>query len=256
MSFARRLCALSLVGLLAMTADAADDRDRALQLIDGAVQALGGERYRSVRALVSRGVYTAFNGGERGVPVDFVDTFVYPDRNRTEFGKKKSRVVQSNAGDKGWKYDGARKVLVEQTAEEIHAFHLYARASVDNLLRKDWRRERATVSYIGRKEVAPRQWAEAVVVEYEDGLHVELMFDPTTGVPVLSRYREVVNGAAATVETHYFQYLDWGGVKVARIFDLYRDGVQTARVVVDAVEVNPTIATSYFDRPANLKSIE
>mgnify|MGYP001024109601 FL=1 len=115
------------------------DAARAASLIEAATVALGGPQYIAVKSQVSTGVFTGFVQGQRGAPVDFVDTFVFPDRNRTEFGKKKFRVVQSNSGDTGWKFDAQRDMLAAQTAEEVALYKRYVRANLDNVLRGMWR---------------------------------------------------------------------------------------------------------------------
>ena len=211
-------------------------------------------------SVVSRGVFAAYQQGRPGIPTEFVDTIVYPDRNRTDFGKKKkNRVVQANAGDRGWKIDAARGVLLAQTPEEVRGFQRYVRVNIDNVLRRGWREPGVQLRHVGRTEYAPRKWAEVVEIEYPDGLRVELLFDPQTHLPVASRYREGAESGAAgsLLETRFHEpYLDFDGVKVARTVDLYRDGVQTARVIYESVVFNTPIEPGYFDQPANIKDIK
>ena len=234
------------------------DRERAAAGLEAAIAALGGPKYLAIKSAVARGVFTSFNQGQATFPVDFVDTFVYPDRNRTDFGKKKSRVVQSNTKDGGWKYDGARETLTAQDADEVHQFALYVRANIDNILRGGWRAEGVQLHYIGRTDIAPRVWAEGVSVEYPDGFKVDLFFDPQTHLPVASRYHiGAESGAAGSlVETRYHVFLDFDGVKVPRTVDLYKDQVQTARLVYDTVDFNTPIDPKFFDQPASAKALK
>lgn len=233
---------------------------RRAALVDAAIAALGGPKYLAVTSAVATGIYTPFAQGRAGYPVQFVDTFVYPDRNRTEFGKKKTRVVQSNAGDHGWKYDGAREVLSAQEPEEIRQFQRFTRANIDNIFRISLKQGAGvTLRYIGRTEIAPRVWTEGVAVDYADGLSVEIYFDPQTHLPRLSRYREGAESGAAgsLVETRYHDvYLDFGGVMAPRTVDLYRDQVQTARLIYENVAYNGAVDPKLFEQPASAKTLK
>ena len=234
-----------------------EDPEKAKALVERAIAALGGATFLGVTSEVGVGTFTAFEQGRRGIPSPFVDTFVYPDKNRTEFGKKKTRVVQSNAGASGWKYDASREALEDQGESETAAFQRFVRAHAGNVLRRFWREPGVKLHYLGREEIGPREWAEGVAVEYPDGFEVELLFD-ADGLPVISRYREGAESGAAgsLVATKYFMYIDHGGVKAPRIVDLYRDQVQTARIVYDTVTFNASVAPSAFDRPENAKSLK
>lgn len=234
------------------------DAARAASLIEAATMALGGPQYVAVKSQVSTGVFTGFVQGQRGAPVDFIDTFVFPDRNRTEFGKKKFRVVQSNSGDTGWKFDAQRDMLAAQTAEEVALYKRYVRANLDNVLRGMWRASDARLEYLGKAEHAPRQWSEGVALTYGDGLRVEMYFDSQTHLPTRTRYYEGAESGApgSVLETRYYFFLDYGGIKAPRTVDLYRDNVQTARVVYDSVAFNAPVDPKVFDKPATAKDLK
>ena len=234
------------------------DAARAARLIEAATAALGGPQYLAVKSQVSTGVFTGFVQGQRGAPVDFIDTFVFPDRNRTEFGKKKFRVVQSNSGDTGWKFDAQRDMLAAQTAEEVALYKRYVRANLDNVLRGLWRTPDAQLEYLGKAEHAPRQWSEGVALTYGDGLRVEMYFDAQTHLPTRTRYYEGAESGApgSVLETRYYFFLDYGGVKAPRTVDLYRDNVQTARVVYDSVAFNAVVDSKVFEKPATAKDLK
>jgi len=231
---------------------------RAAAVLEAATEALGGPRYLAVTSQVSTGVFTQFVQGQRGLPAEFVDTFVFPDRNRTEFGKKKSRVVQSNSGTTGWKFEALRQTLEPQSPEEVAAFQRYVRANLDNVLRAQWRQPGVEVAYVGRLELAPRQWAEGVEIRYADGFRVEVYVDPQTHLPVASRYWEGSESGApgSMLETRYFFWLDHGGVRAPRTVDLYRDQVQTARIVYDSVAFNAAVDPKVFVQPASAKDLK
>lgn len=234
------------------------DSEKARAVVEAAIAALGGDRYVAASSETAKGIFTPFQQGRRGVPIEFVDVFVYPDKNRTEFGRKKGRIVQSNAGESGWKYDGVRESLEDQNDAETAAFLRYVRSHAGNVLRAYWRAPGVTLEYLGREEIAPRDWVEGVAVIYPDGFRTEILFDTKTKLPSLTRYREgSESGAPGTLsETKYHFYLDYGGVKAPRIVDLYKDGVQTAHIVYDSVEFNAPVEAGFFDRPESAKALK
>jgi hypothetical protein len=235
------------------------DPAKAKAAIESAIEALGGQTYLNVKTEVATGVYTPFVQGRAGFPLPFVDTFIYPDKNRTEFGKKKTRMIQANAGEAGWKWDGQREVLEAQEAEEIRQFKKFVRANLDNVLRIGWKEPDVKLRYIGRTEIAPRLWAEGVAVDYPDGLSIEIFLDSQTHLPRISRYRDGAESGAvgSLVETHYHDvYLDFGGIKAPRTVDLYRDQIQTARLIYEDIRYNAPVDPKLFAQPASPKDIK
>jgi hypothetical protein len=236
---------------------AAERDPKAVSFVEAAVAALGGDRFLAVKAVQSTGVYTAFIQGQRGLPVEFVDTFVYPDHERTEFGKKKSRFIQTNAGATGWKFDASRELLEEQSEDEIKRFREGSRVALENLLRTALRDQGVAIRFIGRDEIAPRQRADGISIEFPDGFRVEAYFDSVSKLPALVRYREgAPEGAGQTVELRFHTFVEHAGVKLPRVVDFYKDGVQTGRAVVDDAVVDPSVPPSLFAKPASAKDLK
>src|ERR1700741_431496 len=59
--------------------------EKSQQIIDKAIQALGGTAYRNVLTVTGKGFYTTFNQGMSQIPAKFIDYLAYPDHERTEF---------------------------------------------------------------------------------------------------------------------------------------------------------------------------
>src|SRR5215212_2642169 len=85
--------------------------DKSQQVIDHAIEALGGTSYLNVQTVTAKGFYTTFRDGMSQVPARFLDYIAYPDRERTEFTGAGIRTIQTNAGDTGWMFDGAVKKI-------------------------------------------------------------------------------------------------------------------------------------------------
>src|SRR5437867_10116886 len=98
--------------------------ERGAQLIRAAIEARGGSRYLAFKTLAATGQYTSFDKGLSTIPMHFSDTIIYPDKERTEFGKgkKKDRRIQVNTGGSGWVYDGEAQTLKDQNEKQAREF--------------------------------------------------------------------------------------------------------------------------------------
>src|SRR5436190_17777366 len=128
------------------------DDEKAQQVIQRALKAVGGDRYLQVKTVIGRGLFTNFADGVSQIPAKFIDYVVYPDKERTEFTGGGARTVQTNVKGGGWIYDGAALTLKDQTPQQLDEFTTAVRVGVENLLRGGWRAQGAKLSYVGRRE--------------------------------------------------------------------------------------------------------
>ncbi|HKQ53436.1 MAG TPA: hypothetical protein VJT74_13760 [Pyrinomonadaceae bacterium] len=257
------LCALVLTlagaSVFAQTAPATKppETEKAEQVIQRAVEALGGSAYLNVRSLVGRGLYTQYKDGQSGIPAAFVDYIIFPDHERTEFKGQGGKIIQTNAGETGWIYDGASKSLKDQTKEQVADFKRAMRTSVDNLLRGYWRKEGATLSYIGRREAGLAKRNEAVRLTYPDGFSIEFEFGAKDFLPMKILYKKTdADGAESDEEDRLAQHVTVQGVVSPFVIDHYTAGTQTSRINYEAIEFNTPLADTLFARPANAKAVK
>src|SRR5262245_7791590 len=59
--------------------------EKAEQIVQRGLQAVGGDRYLQVKTLIGRGFFTDYHDGVSGIPVKFIDYISYPDKERTDF---------------------------------------------------------------------------------------------------------------------------------------------------------------------------
>ena len=236
---------------------AAAAAEKAAQILQRAVEALGGSNYLNVRSVIGRGLFTPFKDGKPDLPSMFVDYIVYPDRERTEFRAPAGRIIQTNAGDGGWLYDGAAKSIKDMTPAQVEDYQLSLRTSVENLLRGWWRKGGARLSYIGRREAGLARRNEAVRLTYPDGFAVEFEFGARDGLPAKVIYkRKNSEGEEVSEEERLAKPISIGGITTPFVVDHYRAGVQTSRTNYESVEYNPRIPDSLFARPANVKAVK
>src|SRR5215471_14216265 len=140
----QRLAAISILIVASVAASAQNEptqtgsSDKPEQIVQKAIQALGGDRYLNVKTVIGRGNFTDYKDGVSGIPVKFVDYIQYPDKERTEFTGGGAHTIQTNFGGSGWVFDGAAKTLKDQNADQIEEFRLAMRVGVENLLHGWW----------------------------------------------------------------------------------------------------------------------
>jgi len=83
--------------------------EKSQQIIDHAIEVLGGQKYVGVQSVIGKGFYTTFKDGVSQLPARFLDYISYPDSERTEFTGAGIKTIQTNSGDTGWLFDGAVK---------------------------------------------------------------------------------------------------------------------------------------------------
>jgi outer membrane lipoprotein-sorting protein len=251
--------------LLAVTARAqrVDPNDpknvqRGAELVKQAVQARGGERYLNFTNIMSNGMYTPFQKGLSQLPIQFVDWIVYPDKERTEFGKgkKKNRRIQVNVGKTGWVYDGDAETLKDQTDKQIEE-HLEAlEYDIDRILRAAAKGDGIEVGFAGREETRPGERADALAIRLKSDRTAYMLLDSQTHLPISLSYEKTEDGGLVKQETRYNQYVDYDGVKFPNIVDFFRDNVQTGRVNIESIKLNTQVSDELFAKPASTKAIK
>ena len=239
-----------------------DNTAKVEAILNRAVEVLGGSAYLNVRTVVGRGFFTTFHEGMSQIPAKFVDYISYPDRERTEFIGDGIRVIQTNSGETGWLYDGATKSLNDMKGAQIEDFKRSMRTSVENLLRGWWKKENATLSYIGRREAGLARRNETVRLTYPDGFWIEYEFAVKEGLPEKVIYKTTKKKADSeetvevTEEDHLAKPITIGGITAPWVIDHFINGVQTSRVGYESIEYNNPLADSLFAKPANIKSLK
>lgn len=231
---------------------------RGAELIKQAVQARGGERFLNFTNIMSTGMYTPYQKGLSQLPIQFVDWIVYPDKERTEFGKgkKKDRRIQVNVGKTGWVYDGDAQTLKDQSDKQIEEHLEGLEYDIDRLLRAAAKGDGVEVGFAGREETRPGERADALAIRLKSDRTAYLLLDSQTHLPISLSYEKTEDGALVKQETRYNQYVDYDGVKFPNIVDFFRDNVQTGRVNYQLIKLNTQVTDELFAKPANVKAVK
>jgi hypothetical protein len=235
---------------------------KAEAIINRAIEVLGGNAYLNVKTVVGRGFFTAFHEGISQIPARFLDYIAYPDRERTEFTGEGIRVIQTNTGETGWLFDGATKTLSDMKGTQIEDFKRSMRTSVENLLRGWWKKENATLSYVGRREAGLARRNETVRLTYPDGFWIEYEFAVKEGLPAKVVYKTTKKkpDSDETEENNEEDRLEKpitiAGVTAPWVVDHFINGAQTSRINYESIEYNQPLADTLFAKPANIKSLK
>jgi hypothetical protein len=240
----------------------AENVAKAEAIVNRAIEVLGGSNFLNVKTVVGRGFFTTFVDGMSQIPARFLDYIAYPDRERTEFSGEGVRKIQTNSGETGWLFDGATKTLSDMKAAEIENFKRGMRTSVENLLHGWWKKEGATLSYVGRREAGLARRNETVRLTYPDGFWIEYEFAAREGLPAKVIYKRTKEKAESdeteeiTEEDRLAKPITISGVTALWVVDHFINGVQTSRINFESIEYNRPLADSLFAKPANLKSLK
>lgn len=242
--------------------DQAADKAKAEAILNRAIEVLGGPAYLNVKTMVGRGFYTTYQDGVSQIPARFVDYISYPDKERTEFTGAGIRVIQTNTGETGWLFDGATKTLSDMKGNQIADFKRSMRTSVENVLRGWWKKENATLTYVGRREAGLAKRNETVRVSYSDGFWVEYEFAAREGLPAKVVYKSTRKKADSdeteevTEEDRLAKPISINGITAPWVVDHYINGVQMSRIGYESVEYNTQLADSLFAKPASVKGLK
>src|SRR5262249_49580145 len=144
----------------------------------------------------SSGQFTRFDKGMSTVPTQFMDWIIYPDKERTEFGKgkKKDRVIQVNTGRTGWIYDGDAQTLKDQSDQQIKSHLEGIEFDIDRILRSSWKEKGAEIRFWGREEIRPGERADVVEMNLKNDRMVYLWLDRSTHLPMSLIYETTDEG--------------------------------------------------------------
>ena len=242
---------------------AAANDDKAEQVLQRALQTVGGDRFLQVKTAIGRGLFTDYHDGVSGIPMKFVDYITYPDKERTAFTGGGAKIINTNFREGGWIYDGAALTLKDQTPTQLEDFRIAVRTSLENILRGWWRSQGATLKYMGRREagVVGRR-NETVRLTYPDGFWIDYEFSADDGVPAKILYlrkqknRDTEEMEDLKEEDRFHKLITIDGITVPFIVDHYRNGTQTSRIAYDTVDYNKPIADSLFAKPASFKAVK
>jgi hypothetical protein len=241
---------------------AASVDQKSQQIMDKAIESLGGQNYLNVQTVTGKGFYTSFHDGMSQIPARFLDYISFPDRERTEFVGAGIRTIQTNTGDTGWVFDGAVKKISEQSPAQVEEFKRAMRTGLEHLLRGWWKKEGGKITYVGRREAGLAKRNETIRLTYPDGFWIEYEFGAKDFLPAKIIYKrnrkdpDTGDMVEVTEEDQLLKFITVEGVTAAWVIDHYINGKQSSRINYESVQYNQRFADTLFAKPDNVKSIK
>jgi hypothetical protein len=236
--------------------------EKSQQIINKAIEVIGGPAYINVQTVLGKGFYTAINDGTSQLPSRFLDYIVYPDRERTEFVSLGIKTIQTNTGNTGWMFDGAIKKISDQNEAQVESFKLSMRTGMENLLRGWWRNEGGTIKYVGKREAGLAKRNETIRLTYPNGFWVEYEFGARDGFPAKIIYKrnrknpDTGEEVETTEEDQLLKFISMEGVTAPWVIDHYINGKQTTRINYESITYNQKFPDTLFAKPDNVKAIK
>jgi hypothetical protein len=159
---------------------------KAEQIIDQAIQALGGQAYLNITDIKSEGRAYSFHHGEpNSLGTVFWRFRKFPDKDRVELTKKRD-VIQIYNGDKGYEitYKGIRDLPAK---DQLDPYLRRRHYSLDIVLRQWLHQPGVALFYEGQKVAAQKETDQVTIMNNKNEA-VTLNIDINTHLPVKKSY--------------------------------------------------------------------
>jgi len=226
---------------------------KAKQLIQQAIQTLGGEAYLTWRTQTSQGRSYSFHHGEpNSLGTLFWRFREYPNKDRLELTKHRD-VFEIFNGDNGWDvtFQGVRKL----EGDEIQPYLRRRHYALDGVLR-EWINQPGVAFFYEGQRVAAQKQTEQVTIMNAKNEAVTLNFDINTHLPVRKTFswRDPTDKERNVEEEIYDNYRNVQGIITP--FDVTRtyNGEMSAQSFLTNASYNETLSPDLFDARVTQKS--
>lgn len=216
-----------------------DDPDtrKAKQLVQQAIEALGGNAYLTLHDREAQGRTYGFHAGRpTGEGVLFWSFWQFPDRERVEVTKERD-VAELYIGDKGYEitYKGAHPIEDKDLVDYIRRRHF----SLDNVLRS-WVKDPGVIFLFQGFKVAAQHPAMEVTLINSKDESVILDFDQETHLPIKKTFewRDPVDRQKNLEEEIYENYKPVGGIMAPQNITRYFNGDMANERFIFSMTVN------------------
>ena len=225
---------------------------KADEVVQAAIEAMGGQAYLDVRTASSNGRYFMFNKGRKAF-TRFWDWTVYKDpvmwRFQLNKGKRQSVQIFNLALKKGWSLEGLS--TVEPMPEEaVKDFVRTVNKDMDYIFRNRLGQDGIQDFYYGPGDVSGPGNLEAV--EFIDAANnsVVVFFNLDSHLPVKTEsYFVDKSGVRRKEETEFYNWHEFKGVLAPLRYDTYIDGEMSTQRFLEELSFNDPIPDGYFLEP-------
>jgi len=218
---------------------------KAKAVIDEMIRTLGGPAYLNSQDISQEGrSYSLYHGQPRGGGVIFWHYYKYPDKDRTEFTKKRD-VIYINNGDKG--YEITFRGTHAQDSKELADFLRRRHYALDVVLRK-WLVEPGVALFHEGESVAESKSVDQITVMNSHNEAVTLYIDSNTHLPVKKTFtwRDPADKQRNTEDEIYDNYREAQGIMTPFTLTRFFNGEMTSQRFLTSVTYNQGLADSKF----------
>ncbi|MBI3663586.1 MAG: hypothetical protein HY234_11135 [Acidobacteria bacterium] len=221
---------------------------KARELINAAIQALGGDAYLHVRDITRSGRLSQF--GSNGDLMGFVEVFDYaklPDKRRREFSKRRNIIDVFN-GDEGWSLD--KEGVEDTSAATLGAFQENLRRGMDNFFRFRLNKEDGIILRYAGSDLVDMKQVDWVEVSDREHRVIRIAIDRSTHLPLRAiNFQRDPDSRDRIEEVDYFSnYQNIQGVQTPFRIARSRAGRRISETVYTSVQFNTGLDDSLFTR--------
>ncbi len=219
---------------------------KAKQILDDMIRALGGETYLNLRTMTTEGrSYSFWKGQPSGMGLVFWRFWEWPDKDRVELTKQRD-VVELNIGDKG--YEITYKGTATQDPKQIDDYLRRRDHSLENVVRK-WLSAPGTMILYSGTAIVEQNMAEEVTVLNADNDSVTISVDPHTHLPVRKTfsYRDPLDRLKDDDTEIYSNYRLVQGINTPYSTVRLQNGEMRNQRFITNVAYNPELSPTLFE---------
>lgn len=217
---------------------------QARQMLDRAIQALGGQAFLNAKSLTTKGRVFFFQDGATAGMEPFENFALYPDKRRFSYGKTKP-VIQIFNGDKAWELD--RMGIMALTDRELQGWINSNRYSLENLLRLRIN-EPGVLIQVGKVDFVDNTATQGIEITAQGGTSVRLDLRRQSFVPsrISYRVRNVKEDAWDDYSDAYADYKTVDGVQIPMHITRYLNGDRVGETFRNFAQLNEEYPANYF----------
>jgi hypothetical protein len=217
---------------------------KAQQLLDQAIQALGGPPFLNYKNISSSGRVFGFSNGEMAGVQPYKSISEPPDKRRFSYGKSKP-VTLINNGDEAWELD--QYGLTHQLPDQVRQWKIASRYSLDNLLRSITKESGVLVLDHGVDFVV-NQPAYVIDIIDAQNVHIRLYLRKDNYLPLRVTYR-VQNSSTQDWDEYVDDYSDYqrfDGIMTPMNIVRTLNDERIGAVYRNKASYNVTVPANYF----------
>ncbi len=217
---------------------------KAQELLDHAIQELGGAAFLNYQNISTTGRVFAFSNGEMAGVQPYKSIYAPPDKRRFTYGKGKP-VTLINNGNEAWEVD--QYGLTSQLPEQVRQWKIANHYSLDNLLRSIVRQNGVLVIDHGVDFVANQAVYVIDIIDAEN-VHIRLYLRKTDYLPLRTTYR-VQNSITHEWDDYtddYSDYQRFDGIMTPMNIARSENDERIGQVYRNKASYNVSVPANYF----------